>query len=362
MIQRRFQYYLVINMAVLSGYLAWQIIWQSGLKKLTQKPGEPTQDLHISKTRMKRKAVAEKRSMRTYYLNAFLALVIVVLFVFSPNIAKAQSQGKVVNFALSDNWQAALIWIRDNTPDPMGDPDAYYKDYDAVPPGESFNYPASAYGVTAWWDYGYWITRIAHRIPSANPSQSPDPIRNVAAFFLSQNQTTADDLRKELGSKYIIGDYDITAGKFWAMLNWAGLDQEKYTPVFYVQDEEGRVSPRPVFSIDYYRTLIVRLYNFDGQANPGGTATVVTYQDARDVNGIIFKLVRDAKDFVSYKDALNYIATQDASKKYEIVSIDPFVSPIPLEAVEDYKLVYSSANLTNTTIPEIKIFEYIGDN
>ncbi len=362
MIQRRFQYYLAINMALLSGYLAWQIIWQSGLKKLTQKSEEPTQDLHISKTRMKRKAIAEKRSMRTYYLNAFLALVLVVLFVFSPNIVTSQSQAKVVTYALSDNWQAALVWMRDNTPEPMGDPDAYYKDYDAVPTGESFNYPTSAYGVTAWWDYGYWIIRIAHRIPSANPSQSPEPIRKVAAFFLSQNQTTADGLRKELGSKYIIGDYEIATGKFWAIVNWSGLDQEKFTPVFYVQDGEGNVSPRQVFGIEYYRTLIVRLYNFNGQANPGGKATVVTYQDARDVSGIIFKLVADAKDFVSYQDALNYIATQDSSKKYEIISVDPFSSPIPLEAVEDYQLVYSSANYTNTTVPEIKIFEYTGDN
>jgi hypothetical protein len=129
-----------------------------------------------------------------------------------------------------------------------------------------------------------------------------------------------------------------------------------------VQDEEGSVSPRQVFGLEYYRTLIVRLYNFNGQANPGGKPTVVTYQDVKDVSGIPFKLVVDAKEFVSYQDALNYIATQDSTKKYEIISLDPFVSPIPLEAVEDYQLVYSSANYTNTTVPEIKIFEYIGDN
>ena len=364
MIQRRFQYYLAVNMALLSGYLAWQIIWQSGLKKLFQKTEGPKEEQHISKTKMKRKAVAEKRSMRVYYVNAFLALVIVALYVFIPNISTTQGQAKVVNYALSDNWQSAMLWMRDNTPDPMGDPDAYYKDYDAVPAGESFNYPASAYGVTAWWDYGYWIIRIAHRIPNVNPSQSPDPIRKVAAFFLSQDKATADELRKVLGSKYIIADYDITTGKYWAMVNWAGLDQEKYTPVFYVQGEEGQVSARQVFSIEYFRTLIVRLYNFNGQANAGGKATVVTYQDAKDINGIPFKLVVDAKEFVSYQDAQNYIdtQTQDATKRYEIISVDPFSSPIPLDAVEDYELVYSSANYTNSTVPEIKIFEYIGDN
>ena len=362
MIQRRFQYYLSVNMALLSGYLSWQIIWLSGLRKLTQKAEEPKENLHTSKTKMKRKAVAEKRSMRLYYINAFLALVLVVLFIFLPNISLSQTLAPKVSFALSDTWQAAMIWMRDNTPEPMGDPEAYFRLYEAPPPGEEFKYPASAYGVTAWWDYGYWIMRIAQRIPSVNPSQSPDPIRKVAAFFLSLDNATADELRKELGSKYIIADYDIATGKFWAMLNWSGQDQEKFIPTFYVQETENRVAPRQVFSIDYFRTLVVRLYNFNGQGSPGGAATVITYQEVRDVSGILFKLVLDAQDFNSYQEALDYIATQDSSKKYEIVSVSPFVSPIPVEPVEDYELVYSSPTSNNATPAEIKIFEYTGDN
>jgi len=362
MVQRRFQYYLAINMALLSGYLVWQVIWQSGVKKLTQRAEEPKEDINISKTKMKKKAIAERRSVRTHYLNAFLALVIVALYVFTPNISQAQAQSKNVSYALSDNWLAALNWMRDNTPDPMGDPDAYYTDYDALPPRESFNYPASAYGVTAWWDYGYWIIRIARRIPNTNPSQSSDPIRKVAAFFLSQDKAQIDELRKALGSKYVIVDYDIVPGKYWAMLNWADLDQEKYIPTFYIQTTEEQVSARQVFSVDYYRTLAVRLYNFNGQANPGGKAVVVTYQEVQDVSGMPFRLATDAKEFNSYQEALDFIAEQDTSNKYMIVSADPFVSPIPLEAVEDYRLVYSSDNYPNSSIPEIKIFEYIGDD
>jgi asparagine N-glycosylation enzyme membrane subunit Stt3 len=436
MIQRRFQYYLAVNVAVLSGYLSWQVIWLSGIKKLIKQPEDAGQkelgrpetakepDYYAvlgvgrnadystikkayrrlmqnyrsdqeqkdaeSTERVKeinkayetltnprlrasydgsRRKTSEKKSTKSrkqgqgrklYYVNAILAIVIVFLFVFCPNISKAQAQAQVVNYALSDDWQAALLWMKDNTPDPMGDPEAYYRFYDKPPPDEVFEYPDSVYAVTAWWDYGYWIIRVAHRIPSTNPSQSPGPIRKVASFFLSQDQATADTLREELKSKYIIADYEICVGKYWAMLNWAGLEQEKYIPIFYVQQQDA-IYPRQLFSLDYYRTLVVRLYNFDGQGTPGGKAVVVTYQDAKDINGIIFKLVVDAKEFVSYQDALNYINTQDTNYKYEIVGVDPFVSPIPVGPVEDYQLVYSSPTSNNAT-PAIKIFEYIGDN
>jgi asparagine N-glycosylation enzyme membrane subunit Stt3 len=436
MIQRRFQYYLAVNFAVLSAYLSWQVIWLAGIKKLIKQPeeegkkefGRPEapkeqdyyailgvgknanystikkayrrlmqdyrsdqeqQDaearerlkeinkayetltnprLRASYDSSRRKGSEKKgvksrkqgRGLKLYYVNTILAIIIVFLFVFCPSISQAQAQSQVVNYAISDSWQAAMLWMKDNTPDPMGDPEAYYKYYYALPPGEEFEYPESAYAVTAWWDYGYWIIRIAQRIPNTNPSQSPGPIRNVASFFLSQDKATADTLRQELNSRYIIADSEMPLGKYWAMLNWAGLDQEKYIPTFYIE-QDGMVYPTQVYSLEYYRTLIVRLYNFNGQASPGGTAVVVTYQDARDINGILFKLVVDAQEFVSYQDALNFVNTQDTNYKYEIVGVDPFVSPIPVEPVEGYQLVYVSPTSNNAT-PEIKIFEYIGEN
>jgi asparagine N-glycosylation enzyme membrane subunit Stt3 len=436
MIQRRFQYYLAVNIAVLSAYLSWEVIWLAGIKKLIKQPegedkkgfGRPEaaketdyyailgvgknadystikkayrrlmQDYRSdeeakdarTKERMKeinkayetltnprlratydssRRKTSEKKpkkgrkqgqGLKLHYVNAILAIIIVVLFVFCPNISKAYAQGQVVNFALSDDWQAAMVWMKDNTPDPMGDPDAYYRYYDAPLPGQEFEYPASAYAVTAWWDYGYWITRIAHRIPNTNPSQSPGPIRTVATFFLSQDETSIATLRQELNSRYIMADYEIVVGKYWAMLNWAGLDQDKYIPTYYVQQGDN-VAPIQVFNLDYYRTFIVRLYNFDGQGASGGTAVVLTYQDARDINGIIFKLVVNAEEFASYQEALDYVNSQDSTYKYAIVGVNPFESPVPVDPVEGYQLVYSSPTLSNG-MPVIKIFEYIGDN
>jgi dolichyl-diphosphooligosaccharide--protein glycosyltransferase len=250
--------------------------------------------------------------------------------------------------------------MRDNTPDPMGDPNAYYKDYDAVPEGETFAYPDSAYGVMAWWDYGYWITRVAHRMPNTNPSQSYDPIVRVANFFLSQDLTAAESIRELLGSRYIISDYEVSTSKLHAILQWAGLDSEKYLPQYYIS-QNNQLYEVPVYSLDYYRTLIVRMYNFDGKAVAEGKPTVITYEMVTTTSGTQVRLITDSKDFNSYQDAVTYIASQDSTKSYAIIGSDPLVSPIALEALSNYTEIYTSAVSTNATQP-VKIFEYTGAN
>ena len=48
---------------------------------------------------------------------------------------------------------------------------------------------------------------------------------------------------------------------------------------------------------------------------------------------------------------------------FKIVGTNPFISPIDLEALPHYKLIYSSKSATNKhgygAVPEVKIFEYI---
>ena len=56
-----------------------------------------------------------------------------------------------------------------------------------------------------------------------------------------------------------------------------------------------------------------------------------------------------------------YVSSQ-ASDNCRIVSEGPLVTPVPLEALEHYKLVYSSDSSRmepgGTIIPEVKIFQY----
>ena len=69
------------------------------------------------------------------------------------------------------------------------------------------------------------------------------------------------------------------------------------------------------------------------------------------------------EQFDSYQEAEEYISSQE-SGNYRIVGNNPAISPVPLAALEDYRLVYSSNNSVAIpdagTIPEVKVFEYIG--
>ena len=49
------------------------------------------------------------------------------------------------------------------------------------------------------------------------------------------------------------------------------------------------------------------------------------------------KVISDIKLFPNHDDAKEFI---EANPRYRIVGADPFVSPVPLEELEDYELVY----------------------
>jgi oligosaccharyl transferase (archaeosortase A-associated) len=355
LVQRRFAYYLVVNMALLSAYISWQIIWLVGLKKLAERPAKSPGAERAESARARKKKRQQGSDLTTIYLNTILAVIVIIPLVSVWNITKSKEVASVAPYAPSNGWEESLNWMKDNTPDPLGDPDAYYKLYDL-----DYQYPASAYGVTTWWDYGYWVSRTAHRLPSTNPSQDPTPITRVANLFLSQDEAAADAIMAELGSSYIIADFDLLTSKLWAVVDWAGQDQDKYFSTYYLSSQ-GTLKPVTVLTPDYYRTLVVRLYSFDGKAVAEGKPLVVNYQEKVE-GGILKKVVINAEQYPSYQAAQEYIAGQK-SGNYDIVSNNPFVSPIPLEAVTGFRLVYSSMySITyaqNAMMPEIKIFEHL---
>ncbi len=354
LVQRRFAYYLVINVVLLSAYISWQIIWFTGLRRLAEKPEKGPERERVEKAKARaRKKQSAGQGLGMYYVNTILAIIIVLFFVCFWNITKSAEVASNTPYAPSDGWEESLNWMKNNTPEPLGDPDAYDKLFKG-----DYKYPESAYGVTAWWDYGYWISRTAHRIPSANPSQDPKPITKVANLFLSKDEASANKIMAELESSYIITDYDIALGKLWAVVDWAGQEQNKYFSLYYISSQ-GTLKPVQVYNPDYYRSFVVRLYNFNGKAVTSEKPIVVTYIE-KVQNGINYRQITNADEYPSYKAAQDYIASQK-SGKYDIIGADPFVSPVPLEAVQGYKLVYSSmysvSFSANTTMSEIKIFQ-----
>ena len=355
--QRRFAAYLAINVALLTGYLSWRFLEFAGFKELTAKAVKTAKEIGGKKAKPEKGGFHITISQ----VNMALAVLIVFFVVFFPNIVPATGTASQARWAPSNAWMSSLYWLKENTPDPFDNPDAYYELHELPPPGESYEYPESAYGVLAWWDYGYWITRIAHRIPNANPSQSPVALPKVARFFTSQDENSANEIVKELGTAYVILDYQTVTGKFHAVAKWAGSSLEEFFEVYYLP-QEGKLMPIQLFYPEYYRSLSTRLYNFDGKAVTAENTVVISYEERVSREGVPYKQITSAEQFDSYEEAEAYLLSQEAAN-YKIVSNSAFISPVPLDALEHYRLIHGSDIRVilpeGGTVPVIKIFEYI---
>jgi len=341
--QRRFAYYFAVNVALLTGYFSWLVLQFVGFKEAGAEPPQVTE--HERKTAKQKRRQREGRRVKASRVNMALGVIAVIFLVFYPNIGPLPDGRKPAIdvasqavFAPSNAWCESLSWLEDNTPEPFGDPDSYYELYEPSVPKKRYDYPESAYGVMAWWDYGHWITRIAHRMPISNPFQKG--ARDAARFFTAQDEASASKVMDKLGAKYAIMDYATATTKFYALPTWAGSNKEEFYDVYY-QRQDGRLKPLYCFYPEYYRSLAVRLYNFDGSEVIPQKSTVIAYEERTSPDGQPYKEITGSESFPSYEEAEAYVATQE-SGNYRIIGDDPFVSPVPLERLEHYTLVHSS--------------------
>jgi len=352
--QRRFAYYFAVNVALLTGYLSWQFLRLAGFKKIMP----ATAGFHFT----------------TRHLNMVLGVVIIFFIVFFPNIGPSVRVASQPQFAPDDAWLSSLSWLKENTPEPFGDPSFYYQRYQPPLPEERYPYPESAYAVMSWVDYGYWITRIAHRPVNLTPGPGGF---YVATFFLSQDEDSTQEVEwvsrwekeiipekeiiEKLGSAYIIIDQQTVTSKFWALASWAEKEAGEFFDIYYVP-QGSQLMPIRLFYPAYYRSMVVRLYNFDCQAVTPEQSIVISYEEKRAPDGKLIKILTDVQEFPSYEEAKAYIASQK-SGKHRIVSDSPFISPVPLEALKHYQLIYSSEESVPQPgagdIPIVKIFQYI---
>jgi len=219
------------------------------------------------------------------------ASVILILILFYPTISEANTQSKYAG-GINKQWYDTLVWMRENTPGKDLYDRYYYELYE--PPeklGEPYPYPEGTYGVMSWWDYGHWITAIAHRIPNANPFQQGignkyNDVPGAAPFFTAFNESYANSIADKLGVKYVITDVEMATGKFYAMATWAEGSLEKAGSIYYkglgyvyvtpdnnigiafsrykIPANSQVITAINVPSENYYRTMEARLHIFDG--------------------------------------------------------------------------------------------------
>ena len=170
--------------------------------------------------------------------------------------------------AADQNRYDVADWLKNHTPDTGLDYYSLYKE-----PGvdsktgkvNAYQYPDSAYGILAVWDFGHMITYYAHRIPVANPFQEGIGRKNsdgsitpgYATFFLEENEAVATGYLDELKVKYVIADSSSANSDnvYQQMIKWQQDELDGYLA------EDGQ-------SIDmakYYSSMVAKLALFDGR-------------------------------------------------------------------------------------------------
>ncbi len=358
--QRRFGYYFAVNAALLTGYFSWRVLDFAGLSKLLVKTKEAAAAVWKSKKKRSREKAKRRTSTQPgdAWVKVIVAGVAIFFLVFFPNIGITEALAGGPHFIgqwFDQGWYSSLLWLKDNSPEPFPDPDFYYELYETP-----FDYPDSAYGVMSWWDYGHFIMQISRRIPNANPMQYG--AEEAGQFFTAQDESSASEIADRLGSKYVVIDHMMATSKFYAMVEWAGKSVAEFWEVYYEPTGDGWLTPVVLYYPAYYRSAVVRLYSFGGQAVVPVESTVISYENRVSPEGISYKEVIYGQAFPSYEQAEAYIARQ-ASGNYRIVGTSPFNSPVPLEELKNYRLVHESdarVEVGDGNLPGVKIFEYLG--
>ncbi|MGA9098366.1 MAG: oligosaccharyl transferase, archaeosortase A system-associated, partial [Methanotrichaceae archaeon] len=354
--QVRYADYYAVDIALLNGYLAAMALQVAGFHEFE----DPV-------SRVKK----PEKSIKSSIKNVVAALAIFLLLMYPGLSYSVPIAGYPAG--IESDWLSSTSWLQNNTPSPGLD---IYKIYDFPPKGQEYPYPAQAYGIMSWWDYGDYIEAIGHRMPNANPFQQgigslTANIPGSSPFFLSESEEQAESVLANLdknrspylNTRYVMIDWEMATGKFYAMTAWSAVPITRYYGIFY-QPQGDQLVPMEVYRDPFFRTMTARLFFFDGSETPVSNAFAIAYQIAEQ-NGTQFPvIVEQPKMSGNYSDLLDYV-NESKSKGYmsEIVSPnDPTAisTSVPLEALKHFRLVHESeSTVTQDGQKYVKTFENV---
>ncbi len=370
----RYEYYLAVNIAVLSGVcvgfvfdLGWKDICRIVSPSVKKEPDKTSHPKQVAQKGIKQPQNVKRpgRYQGTHYLSigAVVLVVLLSLLFVSSSVGGEYAVASSGGLRMNSDWKESLEWMASHTPETGVD---YYKIYDQA----TFKYPAQAYGVMSWWDYGHMITYIAKRIPNANPFQAGvDGPNGAAAYFMATSEKTANDILKNDGTRYVITDIEMDTGKFWAMATWyntslgAGPYQRPYlTPSQNNPNQYGAVT---LYDEPYYQTMVSKLHNFDGSMVEPTTAYYVEYTDPGN-SGRPYPVITRAENMAvatAKTNAGQFNSNAPASQHAAVLSDIMFTPLSPVPALQHYRLVHESPrNVLSGSPPDIKyvkVFEFV---
>jgi dolichyl-diphosphooligosaccharide--protein glycosyltransferase len=396
---QRFLYYFTVNIALLAAIcitepLRWKNnpISQYVSSFFSEKKKEiDSVGLPHEKTTVQIKPVKKKKQdytpVKTHAAVTFLACICIVAVCLLAIIHLAISIQQDYQYGMSasdreipGDWVESLGWLNRNTPDPGID---YFGNYDR----KRYSAPADSYGIMAVWDAGHWITFFAHRLPITNPFQDNlGGARGTAAFFLADNESEATDILNTFGGRYVITDSTMAVDRFTNLVPWesGSVDISKYIKWFLVPDAKDSLHLKKVHKYDqgYFKTMVVRLHNFDGSMEEPTTAEYTKYmirlptaQESAEATGYSRVITSEKNVTVSGLDNTTPLIPESAN--LVPTSYAALYSGLPdqplqkVPALRHYRLVHESGNNASATLfPEsdpitlpgikvVKIFEYV---
>lgn len=266
--QIRFNYYLVVPVAVLNAYLVGRVISLASFGNWSSyKDVEGVQVIAV----------------------LFVILIVTPVLVVPASIGStgyssiddtstAVATGQNTGPGAVTEWDGTLDWMANETPEEgnygganNADELSYYGTFDQQ--NDDFSYPEGAYGVMSWWDYGHWITVQGERIPNANPFQ--EGARTAAKYLLAPSEQEANQVIDSLGedqeqTRYVMVDWKMVepSSKFGAptVFNDEVNRYDFYTNLYQgVDSGQARLATR-VKSQQYYQSQMARLYLYHGSA------------------------------------------------------------------------------------------------
>jgi dolichyl-phosphooligosaccharide-protein glycotransferase len=402
---QRFAYFFTVNVALLTAIcITTTISWNEGLfSKFGLKVNPPLTDSLVplrqgnEDTSPKKKTPQKKdtkKSVRTAakslpdkdkYIKTGIAFFVIILTVILLFISISQdlSYGlETPQHEISSDWQESLTWLRSNTPETDVD---YFKTYES----RGFSYPPGSYGILAVWDAGHWITFFAHRIPVSNPFQDNlGGTSGTAAYFLSLNESQANDILLALGGKYVITSSDMAIDTFTNLVPWQSnsVDISPYIKWFMLPNAGNPLQLQKIHQYDkaYFQTMVNRLHNFDGSMQIPKNANYVEYsirqvpapgETSEDVQGYARVISRLQQKNISVVDNDTRLVSEGtdlfAGRYAGYFSNLPNQTLLEIPALRHYRLIYESPNdATVKMFPEsaattlrdsksVKIFEYV---
>ncbi|MDD1654738.1 MAG: oligosaccharyl transferase, archaeosortase A system-associated [Methanomicrobiales archaeon] len=374
----RYEYYLAVNIALLAA-MAIGTVWAWGgqetirfftglgsQKETPKKEGAGKEAKGSKRAKKGQKQVPSPKAASPALKVTVVALAAVlgILFVVSSLQTDALF---LEGHRMNQDWRESLEWMGTNTPDTG-------VDYYAIDEKATYTYPATAYGVMSWWDYGHQITYIARRIPNANPFQRgvAGPY-GAASYFMTESEDYANsEIADRLGTRYVVTDIEMDVAKFWAMSTWynATVSTAPYQAMFLYPSTEDpeRYETIEFFTQHYYETMISRLHNFDGSLTDPSRVYYLEYMDPQKA-GTQYPVLTAAKvmNATEAAAAVNAFNARAPVGSHATALSDIIFLPIEqVPALRHYRLihesptnVFSGSQAGAPEIKYVKVFEYV---